>query len=311
MNRKEKYNQLKNLCSNFYSEMDELVTQVFYAVNISHQEYFGDLKNYLFGSSKQIRSCLIFLFAQNLGYKVTDTDIIKLAAAVEIIHNATLIHDDIIDNSALRRGKVAMHEKYSNKLGVISGDFLLSIALNLLLELPPIVMKNFASCLTSLCLGEINQYFYTKKTPTICEYLKKSEQKTSSLFVAGLKSLLELKNVDFVQEIVTFAFHFGRAFQVKDDLQNIILDKENKPVLNDIEQGIYTLPVILAFGENADLSQIPSCEIIKKTRNSDVIAGTIEFLNKEISIAISSIEQFPQNNYKDVILELCEMLKFE
>ena len=311
MDNKERYNQIKNLCSEFYSEMDKLVTQVFYNVNLTHSEYLNDLKNYLFGSSKQIRSCLIFLFAQNFGYKSTDTDIIKLAAAVEIIHNATLIHDDIIDNSALRRGNIAMHEKYSNKLGVISGDFLLSIALDLLLELPPIVMKNFASCLTSLCLGEISQYFSIKKTPTIDEYFKKSEQKTSSLFVAGLKSLIELKYIKFDQEIKTFAIHFGRAFQIKDDLKNIISTDKNKPILNDIEQGTYTLPVILAFGENVDLSQEPSCKIIKKVSNSDIISNTIIFLNKEVLNTITSIEQFPINKYKNAILELCKMLNIE
>ena len=147
MEKQCKYNQIKNLCNDFYSEMENFVTQIFSNLEINHNEYFRDLKNYLFGNSKQIRSCLIFLFANNLGYKPNDMDIIKLATAVEIIHNATLIHDDIIDNSPIRRGNISLHEKYNNKLGVISGDFLLSIAFNLLLDLPQSVMKNFAICL--------------------------------------------------------------------------------------------------------------------------------------------------------------------
>ena len=308
MEKQCKYNQIKNLCNDFYSEMENFVTQIFSNLEINHNEYFCDLKNYLFGNSKQIRSCLIFLFANNLGYKPNDMDIIKLATAVEIIHNATLIHDDIIDNSPIRRGNISLHEKYNNKLGVISGDFLLSIAFNLLLDLPQSVMKNFAICLNSLCFGEINQYFSIKTTPTVEEYLKKSEQKTASLFIAALKSLMEIKNSELSIAAEKFALHFGRAFQINDDLKNIISTDKNKPILNDIEQGIYTIPVIYAFGELQDLSLTPENEIIEKTTNKSAINKTKKILDIELNTAISCLKNFPENDYKYSIIELCELL---
>ncbi len=307
MSNTVKYNQIKNLCNDFYLEMEKIVTQVFCDIKLTHNEYFCDLKNYLFGSSKQIRSCLIFLFAQNLGYKPNDTDIIKLAAVVEIIHNATLIHDDIIDNSPIRRGNISLHEKYNNKLGVISGDFLLSIAFNLLLNLPQSIMKNFAECLNSLCFGEINQYFSLEVTPTIDEYLKKSEQKTSSLFIAALKSLMEIKNPEMSLSAQKFALHFGRAFQINDDLKNIISSDENKPILNDIKQGIYTLPVIYALGEAKDLSLISDDEIIKNATNELAIKETKNLLSSELNKAISYLKDLPENNYKYSIIKLCEL----
>ncbi len=308
MSKLNNYSEIKNLCNEFYIELEKLVTKTFSQYLTLDKIYIEDLKNYICGSSKQIRSCLIFLFAQNFGYNADDKDIIKLAAAVEIIHNATLIHDDIIDKSDIRRGNFTLHKKYSNKLGVISGDFLLSLALNLLLELPATIMKNFAICINSLCLGEINQYFSLKTTPTLKQYLKKSEQKTSSLFIAALKSLIEIKNLDYVNNIETFATHFGRAFQIKDDLKNIYSKSEKKPVLNDIENGIYTLPVILAYGENINLTQNSVDEIIKNSNNELIIKKTTKLLNDEISSAINCLEQFPENKYKKAIVKICELL---
>lgn len=309
MTNHNKYKKIKNLCDDFYLEMDKLVTQVFCNIEINQSEYFCDLKNYLFGNSKQIRSCLIFLFSKNLGLKSSEKDIIKLAAATEIIHNATLIHDDIIDNSPIRRGAISIHQKYNNKLGVISGDFLLSVALNLLLELPPQVMKNFGTCLNSLCLGEINQYFSIKSTQTIYKYLKKSEQKTSSLFIAALKSLMEIKNHNSTNQISHFAQHFGLAFQIRDDLKNIINHNQNtKPIFNDIEQGVYTAPVIYAFGENKNLTELSAKEIIDKASDQQAISQTKTLLNNEILTAIENINFLPENDYKTAIINLCNLL---
>lgn len=309
MSKINDYNEIKSLCNDFYSEMDKIITQAFCDLDDKYNEYFCDLKKYLFGSSKQIRSCLIFLFSKNFGYTYTDIDIVKLAAATEIIHNATLIHDDIIDESSIRRGNISLHEKYSNKLGVISGDFLLSVALNLLLDLPSQVMKNFGVCLNSLCIGEINQYFSKQLTPTIEEYLKKSELKTSALFVAALKSLFDMRDSEYSPNAELFALHFGRAFQIKDDLKNIINITENKPVLNDISQGIFTAPVIYEYGEMQDLSKNSSQEIIARIKDGNAIGKTRDLLSSEIKMSINQLMFFPKNEYLDSICLLCELLK--
>ena len=302
------YKQIKELCGEFYSEMDKLITDLFCDSDIENAKYFDDLKEYLFGSSKQIRSCMVFLFAQNLGYTLKDKDIIKLATAVEIIHNATLIHDDIIDETDLRRGNKTIHKKYNSKLGVISGDFLLSVAFSLLVDLPVCVMKNFSVCLKLLCSGEIEQYFSLKKTTTIEKYLNKSEKKTSALFVSAIKSLFDMKSQSLSSEAENFALHFGRAFQIRDDLKNILLKQDNKPVLNDIEQGIYTAPVIFAYGENKELSGVLSETIMQESMTNIPVCKTKELLKQEINGAVMSLALFKQNKYLDAIKILCEML---
>ena len=235
-------------------------------------------------------------------------DIVKLATAVEIIHNATLIHDDIIDEAQIRRGEAALHHKYSNKLGVISGDFLLSVAFNLLLDLPNDVIKEFSSCLNLLCFGEIKQYFSQKRTPTFEQYFKKSEMKTSSLFIAGLVSLSKMKKIGSEEEIKLFAQHFGLAFQFRDDLKNIIDEDKSKPFLNDISQGIYTLPVIFAYGENKDLSNELPEKIIQKSKEMKNIEQSKKLIAKEIKFAINSLDKNPRNNYKFSLIELINLL---
>lgn len=302
------FDYIKNLCVEEYKELNSFISNCFKNEKISNTEYKLDLSKYLTGNSKQIRSCLIFLFAKALNVNI-DEKIIKLASAVEIIHNSTLIHDDIIDNADLRRGNTPLHIKYGNKLAVLSGDFLLSIALSLLVELPQDIMKNFATCLQNLVNGEISQYFEKQKTPSINEYLKKTENKTASLFIASLKSLCNLTNTEYSQNIEIFAKHFGISFQIRDDLKNFIIDFEQKPYLNDIQHGIYTAPVIFAFGENLNLSEYSTDEIAQKSKSKEVKAKTQNLINTQLEQAIKTIDFLPNSEYKKAILALCNLLK--
>ena len=308
MQKFDNYNQIKALCSDCFDKMDKLIFEKLSQKNNGNELYKSDLCNYLLKSSKQIRSCLIFLFAKALNLNI-DSEIIKLAAAVEIIHNATLIHDDIIDEATKRRGTTTLHLKYENKLAVISGDFLLTVALDMLVDLPPQIMKNFSSALQQLVQGEINQYFSKNKTPTISEYIKKSQSKTAALFVTALKSLADLKAQNNTKTMENFANHFGIAFQIKDDIKNFICNETQKPTFNDLEAGIYTAPVIYAFGENSNITELSTNEILNKIQNSNAMNQTQNLLNTYLNQALKDIDFVSENNYKQAIICLCKMLE--
>ena len=244
----ESYENIKKLVQVELDQVDEFV----FNINSIYPDFDNALIDYFKAPSKKIRSVISFLFFKSLGYEISE-NIIKLQASIEIIHNATLIHDDIIDKSDLRRGLKTFNSKFDNSLAVISGDYLLSVALRHLLSLDNCEILNiFADTIDKMCVGEIHQYFDKFKIPSIEEYIEKSKAKTASLFSAEFESISVLCGFD-KNVALEFANNFGIAFQIRDDILNFS-NKDNKPLYNDYEAGIYTAPVIYAGGKLENIS---------------------------------------------------------
>lgn len=267
------------------------------------------LTDFIFLPSKRIRPSLVFFVANAMEFKISD-EIYNLAAAVEIIHNATLIHDDIIDEANLRRGKVSLNVSLGNSLSVLYGDILLSVSMQLLSELKNIEIINlFSNTLNKMCQGEINQYFSLDKLPTIEEYITKSQNKTAELYAAALESLFIIENIQEQNKIRDFAINFGIAFQIKDDLINILKTDKSKPELSDINNGIYTLPVILSADKNNINFNSSKEEIIYQILNDTNSINKTKSIIKEYSAkAVSSLDFIENNKYKTKLIEITESL---
>lgn len=264
------------------------------------------LSSYLFSSSKRIRSALIFLLSRALKSEAKDYQI-KIASATELIHNATLIHDDIIDESSLRRGNKTINSEFDSKLAVIAGDFLLSLALNQLqLTQNPKVITIFTDSLKNVCQGEIKQFFEKNKLISIEEYIEKSKNKTAMLFKAALTSAIE--DETYLDKIEEFAINFGIAFQIRDDLINVIDIDNSKPFQDDIKNGIYTAPLIYLAQNNPDILHNSFEDIILELRKSDSVEKTKKLMQKYLSKAIDSIDFLEESKYKRAIANLCEYI---
>ena len=238
--------------------------------------------------SKHIRPLVSFLFLKASGVDIDEKQIL-LQTTIEIIHNASLIHDDVIDESTIRRNTPTLNNDFGNKLAVISGDYLLSIALKNLVKLNSFsLIEMFSETLASMANGEINQQFYKYKIPTLDEYLKKTEQKTSKLFETAICGSLLIANSS--RDGQKFARNFGTAFQIRDDILNI------KTTKSDIKEGIYTAPVIFS-------GSIENCENgIEKTRI---------LLNNYIDKASKEIQSLEDNKYKNALKELLGLIANE
>lgn len=279
------------------------------ALNIVPEEISKDIRNLIFSKSKRIRPSLIFLVANAMKLKISD-EVLKLSAAVELIHTATLIHDDIIDNAKMRRGKKSLNVRLGNNLSVLSGDILLSVAMRILTELNNTkIIHLFSLTLQKMCEGEIKQHFTLYKIPSIEAYIQKSQKKTAELFSASLESLFILENIHERDKIRDFAINFGIAFQIKDDLDNILKTDKTKPALSDIYNGIYTMPVILLMQNNENTSTPDEEEIIKKlSENPQIIEKTQTAINKFADKAIASLKFMQDNQYKDKIIKYTKEL---
>lgn len=280
----QKYLKILNVVQ---EEINQVLEQM-----LEELEVQEPLKSKLFAllnaPSKHIRPLISILYLKAIGENIDEKQILY-QSAIELVHNASLIHDDVIDESNVRRNIPTLNSEFGNKLAVISGDFLLSVALDKVIKIGDIeLIKMFSDTLAVMSEGEINQYFNKFQIPTIDEYIKKSAQKTAKLFETALCGSLLIAKAD--NNGLEFARNFGIAFQIRDDLINC------KTTNSDINDGIYTAPVIFSGG-----TQITS-DAIEKTRG---------LLNNYINNALDLLKDISENKYKLALAALLELMRNE
>ncbi len=208
---------------------------------------------------KRLRPYMVIKSCQLLGG--TTKQAIPAAAAVEMVHNFTLVHDDIMDNDEVRHGVPTVHVRFGMPIGILAGDLLFSRAFETISK--PYLHKSgnaglnlvttLAKACTDVCEGQALDISMAKssKIPSEDQYIKMIEKKTSSLFVASCAMGAIAANKDFadVTRLSTFGRNLGIAFQIIDDLIGVIGDPKitKKPVGNDIREGKKSLPILMAI----------------------------------------------------------------
>lgn len=205
---------------------------------------------YLEHRGKQVRPILVMLAAEACGGATTS--VIDAAASVEILHNATLIHDDVVDNSDTRHGNETINAIWNNHIAVLTGDFFVSTALRLAVRTRDLrVIDTIASLGRLLSVGEMDQiYNACERTLSEEAYLEVITHKTASLFMACVEMGCYCANAP--QHVLDSLREYGRllglCFQIKDDIFDYFTsDKLGKPTGNDLREGKVTLPLIFAL----------------------------------------------------------------
>ena len=279
----------KNICKPV-EEYIKLLQDGFSTLYTDNSEVDTDIKIFLNSPAKHIRAVMTFLYLKSVGIEIDEKQI-TYQTIIELIHNASLIHDDIIDNAETRRNIPSLNKKNGNHIAVIGGDLLLSTALKEISKLNnPCILNTLANTFSKMCYGEINQYTNKYKIPSIDEYIKKTYMKTGILFECSLVGALTLANYNDKTNAENFAKYFGIAFQMNNDIKNII---ENKPN-NDIQSGIYTASVIFSKDPDNPLLGIEKAKIL---------------LDNYLSNAKLAIGDIHDNIYKRALLDLAELIK--
>lgn len=205
---------------------------------------------------KFIRAVSVIACAEDREGRVSP-NAVKIAAAIEILHLATLVHDDVIDNADLRRGDVTLQKKYGKRTAVICGDYLLSLALKMAASIQnkkDYLELNLPDYVSRVCLGELNQHINNHNLNlSIYRYMKIISGKTAALFEASYLSGAIFSGCSEAEakKYRRLGYYIGMIFQLTDDC----IDFENtvetafKPVQSDYEQGVITLPLIHAMSE--------------------------------------------------------------
>lgn len=282
------------------------------------------LKFLLERKGKSMRPILVLLVAGSLGK--TGTDIFNLASAVELLHQGSLIHDDIVDESSLRRGKPSVNSAFGNKIAVLLGDFIVSQSLQ------EIVKTGNRDCLAeiskligTLSQGEILQ-IGALESNVLSEdvYFDIISKKTAYLFSvsARLSAILSGGGSDMVEAFNTFSHNAGLCFQIMDDILDFDKSaKTGKPTGNDLKEGKFTLPSIYALNHSTldwsqhitairTLSAPPSIinEVTEYTISNGGIEYSVKTMKKLKGKAMDAISGFVSDDYLNAFRAYLELI---
>ncbi len=271
----------------------------------------------LIGSGgKRIRPALCVLATR---FHPTDPEqAITLAISTELVHAATLIHDDLIDKSSVRRGSPTVNSRWSGTATVLAGDFLLARAADIAASIENFrVMRIFARTLMTICEGEIRQDFARSHwPPNRAEYYRHIESKTASLFVAATEggAILSGAPEDEIAALKEYGRNLGMAFQMVDDILDFTADENElgKPVGSDLRQGTFTLPIFYYLEQDAraktigDFSGADIEQLIDAIRNSSAIVAAKAEAQRAAQTARDALAIFPDNLYRRTLFDLAD-----
>src|SRR2546422_958321 len=217
---------------------------------------FRDAVAHLFTTpGKLLRPTLVFL-SSRFGPSRDREVVLNLAESLELVHTASLVHDDVVDRAQLRRNIQTVNAKWNDDVALIVGDYMFAKAYALAAVLPkPEVIAIVAQTVFALCDGELGEITATRGLPTEATYLERIELKTASLYAACAQgaALLADAEPDHVAALGAFGTNLGMAFQITDDVLDLVGDEEDfgKTVGHDLLEGMPTLPMIYAVEEIA------------------------------------------------------------
>ena len=262
------YLEIKNFKNKELSLVDEKIKEILFSMPTELNSYFN---KFLFENSKRLRPLFIFFVCDLLDLKI-DEDILNLSASIELLHSASLIHDDILDDATIRRNQNCLHIEKENKMAVLAGDYLLSLSMKFLSKINSNILDLMSELSYIMTKSEMSALSKRYEAKNLEDYILNSKEKTASLFLYSLKAIEKIKNIKIKKEIFEFSENFALCFQIKDDLNNCLNKDENK-MSSDKKAGIYTLPSIL--GDDFE------CGIINKSDKflSDLILKTEKLLD--------------------------------
>ena len=273
---------------------------------------------------KRVRPALVLLSAKFYRYDLEC--LLPMAAAIEVLHTATLVHDDAIDNSLVRRGCPTVNKEWGEDKAILLGDYMLAKAEELVADTQNLrVIKLFARTIMALCSGELNQAFNAfNLEQTRQQYLERIAGKTASLLTLATESgaILSQAPEESVGALKEYGYNLGIVFQIVDDILDFIGTEEEmgKPIGSDLAEGTLTLPAMLLLqrypgdnpvrrlfqhqgddGENIELA-------IEQVRSSSIIPECYQLASDYCAQAHRNLDLLPDNASRRSLMELADFV---
>lgn len=320
----DKYNEdgmgermnLLNVYTRFKKDLDFLEKQMEEAIHTDHELLSHASVHLLKAGGKRLRPIFVLLSG-----RFGDGDLSKLqhiAVPLELIHMATLVHDDVIDDADTRRGQLTVKSKWDNRIAMYTGDYIFAKALVYASHLgSPPIHQVLSKAIVEMCIGEMEQIrFFFRTDQTVKDYLLRIKRKTALLIAIScqLGAMAAGTPAWMAGKLYRYGYNVGMAFQIRDDILDLLgTEKElGKPPGSDVRQGNMTLPVLLALREEdkkagllAEIERIQAAAgdadvtpLLQLVRGSEGIQGASALADKYIDNAIQALSELPDNRAK-------------
>ncbi|MFL2100815.1 polyprenyl synthetase family protein [Desemzia sp. FAM 23991] len=306
------------------TELKACISLIEQNITIKNKDVQQKIVQLLSSGGKTLRPAFSLMFSQ---YK-SETDQEKaraIAAAVEVLHLATLVHDDVIDESDLRRGQETINTQYDNRVAVYTGDYLFTVCFRLLTDYAAdaSALQLDKNGMESILVGELNQMnMKYNSNMTMRNYLKQIQGKTAQLFALSCYAgAYEKGSEKMANSAYQIGNNIGMAFQIIDDVLDYTQDTviAGKPMMSDLKNGIYTAPLLFAMQENREVfepyilkkDQITEEEIKEVYKLVQLYKGeerAKELANKYTKKALKRIKRLPENSIKSTLLTITEQM---
>ena len=281
--------------------------------------YLTELASHLIvAGGKRLRPVMTIAAAQVGGKAKVSDEVIQGAIACELVHLGSLYHDDVMDESTMRRGVDTVNAKWGNLQAIVAGDFLLARASGIAASLGNEIAGLLARTIAELCEGQIEELQHTYSVArTVPSYLVSIEGKTASLFAtsARIGALVAGHDADVVDALTNYGTAFGMVFQIVDDILDVIATDEElgKRAGHDMEEGVYTLPVLLTLAQQSSdsdelrsflgkpLSQTERERALAIVRTHSGIQSAIESAKNYVFMAEAECNLMPQGVATDAL----------
>ncbi|MBI2845723.1 MAG: polyprenyl synthetase family protein [Chloroflexi bacterium] len=307
------------LISKELQQVESLIRQ---ATRVEEPKIREPLKGLLWGG-KRIRPALLILSSK---FRSADPKkVTSLAAAVELLHAATLIHDDLIDGARTRRGRRTLNSKLSEGEAVLVGDYLFAWAAGLAAKAADqSLIWRFAETTQEIVLGELQEAIAKPWVMTRKDYYRRISNKTASLFSMASEAGAVISGApqQEVNALAKYGYNLGMAFQIVDDILDVIGDKKElgKPTGSDLRQGVVTLPILYFTEKNKEWRNLPKLlsdgslqekrieKLLGLVRASPAISLSRSEAEGYTQKAKKALDILPSNPYRQALLDLADSL---
>lgn len=296
-----------NVFTSVQTDLSQLDKNLHKMIIAEHPILYAAAEHLFNAGGKRIRPAIIFLVAQTtMNSKTILNEHKRLAEITEIIHTASLVHDDVIDECQMRRGQTTVHNEFSTKIAVLAGDYLFAQSSWYLANLNNVeVVKTISKVITDFAEGEVRQGLTNfDYTISIDNYIEKSFYKTASLIAASCTGTAMLSSIkkDQINIFYLYGKHVGLAFQIIDDILDLTSSTSQlgKPCGIDLQNGNLTAPILFALEENPKIHELINREFknkndlpkaVKLIKKTNGIQKAKDLAQEHIQLAISIIQK--------------------
>ena len=306
------------------NELQEVEARLHCQANDAHPDLCAALDHLLSSGGKRIRPTLGLLSGRMLG--APRDRLVTLAAAVELLHTATLVHDDLIDGALLRRGMPTLNAQWSPPATVLTGDFLFARAAKLAAETDHLaLMKLFADTLATIVNGELTQLFQARGLASRENYYKRIYAKTASLIEMTTRASAMISPADAgtVEAMRAFGYELGMAFQMVDDVLDFTGQQADvgKPVGSDLLQGLITLPTLYYIENHPEDEDVRALlegdyraesarmeRLVESIRRSEAVEQALQEARQSIERALTHLDGMPAGTERDALRALARYI---